>query len=559
MAFDSGSDGMVIFTNNSEDMFNTENDFGLSSEPNFLLNQGTESKTVSTKNNSNLMSGIKLTMPDTQKVDFNPSSQTKQPRERIISNGSDSTIDMEPVKKKKSHSNNNSNNSNKILENDFPSAPPSPVMSDGDVHDLGINFDMDDILNPNKLIKTEITEDNISVISDNDPITQVGSSTYEPPPSPVFNSSQSQSQSQSKSNSGRPVRSNNQRPERRPERPQQTYKEPEQTEYTDYAPEPSKYESENDEKMDLLLKLTSLKTRNGIKLSRDYNMKSSIEDIRMEYRNQTNLINMESSIKNMKTGLITCASGLEWMNRKYDPLGFAISGGAKLDGWGGHVMENIMDFDSCFIRLHEKYNSVVQMEPELEFLYLIMFSAFSFHLQKVMFDTAIPQFSNVLRENPNLVSGIFDTVKEANRRSGNSGGDSGIGGLMSGLMGGMMGGGGGGSNKGGPQPANESGGSGGFGGGSGGVDIASLMSQLGMNGGSANSEFAKSMGQPPPRAQATREMQQPEMTEMYRKMTEHDKADDISVASNDSDIRSVGNAFISPRKGKGTGGNVIKL
>ena len=42
-------------------------------------------------------------------------------------------------------------------------------------------------------------------------------------------------------------------------------------------------------------------------------------------------------------------TGVEFLNKKFDPIG------AKLDGWSESVMDNITDYEEIFKQLHEKY------------------------------------------------------------------------------------------------------------------------------------------------------------------------------------------------------------
>ena len=210
------------------------------------------------------------------------------------------------------------------------------------------------------------------------------------------------------------------------------------------------------------------------------------------------------------------------MNRKFDPVG------AKLDGWGEDVMENIMDFDGVFERLHNKYSGSVQMEPEMELLFTLGTSAFMFHLQHSLFKTAMPELGGVLRENPNLVQSLFGAVKEAAKRGGQS-----------------------------PMASNDSTSNMK----SPGLDFGALLGQMGI-GSEGLAGFAKSMGQPPPSAQFTRESKEPPVNELFRKMMSASEQDDnISITSHDSGLseRSIGHAIISPVKRKGGTTNVIKL
>jgi hypothetical protein len=180
--------------------------------------------------------------------------------------------------------------------------------------------------------------------------------------------------------------------------------------YADPIPETTVYYTESEEKADILAKLQNLE-RKGIKLSKDYGFKSSIDELRMELRRQTDIIESNASVNFMRQGLILCVTGIEYFNRRFNPVG------ANLTGWGESVIENIMDFDGIFERLHTKYAGSAHMEPEMELLFALAGSAFMFHLTNTLFKSAGPQIGNVLKENPNLMQNIFGAVQEAARRS----------------------------------------------------------------------------------------------------------------------------------------------
>jgi hypothetical protein len=304
-----------------------------------------------------------------------------------------------------------------------------------------------------------------------------------------------------------------------------------------------KYINEDDEKMDLLLKLKSLEERGKITLSKHYNIKSSIDEIRMEYRNQTSILEAQASINFMRKGLIFCTSGLEYMNRRFDPVG------AKLDGWGESIMENIMDYDGIFERLHEKYKGSMQMEPEMELLFALGGSAFQYHLSQTFFKSAIPQLGQVLRENPAVIQGFMNVAQEAARR--NQGGQMHMGMQVPVQVPGVM-------------PANEVGvGVGPMGGmQSPNIDFGTLLGQVGITTG-VLSDFAKTMGNPPPPPQATRDYREPPVNDLYRQMVQQqqDQSDVLSVASETSIGRNGTKAVITPipTTRRGGGGNVIKL
>jgi hypothetical protein len=204
-------------------------------------------------------------------------------------------------------------------------------------------------------------------------------------------------------------------------------------------------------------------------------------------------------------------------------------------------MENIMDYDGIFERLHEKYSGSVKMEPEMELLFALGGSAFMFHLSHTLFKTAMPQFGNVMRENPDMMQGMMKVVQEASKRSANApmASNSSMG--DNNQTGGQM------------QTPN--------------LDFGAILGQMGI-GGDQMAGFAKSFANGPPPPVATKDIQEPSVTDIYRKMAEsgqlnNQQSDDmLSMSSVDSE-RSIGSggrkAVISPNTSRRGGGNVIKL
>ena len=552
--FDIGPSGdLAIFTNNAQDIFNTDGDLG----PNFLLEQGPDRGIAEIGQTENLVGGVTVDIPNEAPIDFGrivgggkkPSSKTATRVEKMESNASDATVEAEPVKKRPSKTGKVVKPSRvKSVSSDYSEdsgeLPPFPKVSRESSAEPTTDipsFGFDDLLD-NRKLKPVSESQNISAEiaslsgESQSTIRAPEQEEYSPPPSP---------------GGSEPAAS----PAPRPRREREVRREPAEEVQ---AQEPSKYINEEDEKRDLLLKLQALERRKGIQISKKYTLKSDIEEIRMEYRAQNSRLEAEASIKFMRKGLIFCTSGIEYMNRRFDPVG------AKLDGWGENVMENVMDFDGIFERLHDKYSGSVEMEPEMELMFALGGSAFMFHLSNTLFKNASPQFGQVLRENPDVLNGILGVAKEAARRNNNNGpmasndmGNVGGGGMGVGTM---------------PSP---------------GLDIGAMLGAMGINGAQGMSGLGQHMANAPPDPMATREFKEPPVNDLYRQMVEKAQQqgqnqadpkwgsghytnpnqyydDNLSVGSAES-TRSIGQgprgATISPLppSKRGGGGNVIKL
>jgi hypothetical protein len=196
------------------------------------------------------------------------------------------------------------------------------------------------------------------------------------------------------------------------------------------------------EKIDLIYKFKRLENQ-GVRTTMNYNMNSSLDDMRNEYVKLKKQREAENSIKFQRKMLMACITGVEFLNGKFDP--FAI----KLDGWSESMNEGINDYDEIFEELHEKYGGRADVAPEIKLMLMVGGSAFMFHLTNTMFKTSLPGMDDILKQNPELMQqfakAAVNTPKsqpDGGMPTGGMGGMGGMGGLMSGLMGGMMGGGG---------------------------------------------------------------------------------------------------------------------
>lgn len=136
------------------------------------------------------------------------------------------------------------------------------------------------------------------------------------------------------------------------------------------------------EKQEILLKLVALEKR-GVSLTKKYSMSSKLSDLKFELDLHKNNAEIDASVKFQQKVLMAAVTGLELANKTFDPLG------AKLDGWSESVMDNLDDYESVFIKLHEKYKSRADLPPELQLLVTLAGSAFMFHVTKTMFTSAI--------------------------------------------------------------------------------------------------------------------------------------------------------------------------
>tara|TARA_B110001450_G_scaffold125345_1_gene117970 strand:- start:8457 stop:9602 length:1146 start_codon:yes stop_codon:yes gene_type:complete len=155
------------------------------------------------------------------------------------------------------------------------------------------------------------------------------------------------------------------------------------SDYSDSSSVSNKKKDPKQEKQEILLKLVALEKR-GIELTKKYSMSSKLSDLKFELELHKNNVETEMSVKFQQKILLAAVTGLEFANKKFDPIG------AKLDGWSESIMDNLDDFESVFERLHEKYKTRAELPPELQLLVTLVGSAVMFHITKSMFSSALP-------------------------------------------------------------------------------------------------------------------------------------------------------------------------
>ena len=100
-------------------------------------------------------------------------------------------------------------------------------------------------------------------------------------------------------------------------------------------------------KIELLRKLSELKQK-GYKLSKEYDFTSSLEDMEYEYDLLKSFANKRNGIKLYKNILLNVCSVTEFLNDKYDPFNF------QLTGWSEHMSVEVDSYDDVLEELYEK-------------------------------------------------------------------------------------------------------------------------------------------------------------------------------------------------------------
>ncbi len=159
-------------------------------------------------------------------------------------------------------------------------------------------------------------------------------------------------------------------------------------------------------KQELLIKLIALEKK-GVTLTKSYSLKNSLEEIEFEYNTQKKEAEIRASVHFQEKMLMAAVTGLEFLNKKFDPIN------AKLDGWSESVMDNIVDYEEIFKELHEKYQQKSTMPPELRLLVTLAGSGFMFHLTNSLFKSNMPGIGDVLNSNPDIMKNIMGAMGKA--------------------------------------------------------------------------------------------------------------------------------------------------
>jgi len=161
-------------------------------------------------------------------------------------------------------------------------------------------------------------------------------------------------------------------------------------------------------KQDLLIRIQALEKK-GYEFTKKFTMTSDYSEMEFEYEKVKKFIETQGAIKFSRRCLMACVTGIEFLNKKFDPFS------VQLDGWSENVMENVDDYDNVFERLHEKYAGRAEIAPEIELLLTLGGSAFMFHLTNSLLKTPSfeSQFEQSIPQGPgNFMTSMLGTLSK---------------------------------------------------------------------------------------------------------------------------------------------------
>ena len=165
------------------------------------------------------------------------------------------------------------------------------------------------------------------------------------------------------------------------------------------APKPQLTEAEiMAEKFKYLRYLEALAKKPGITVSKKYDMKSSLDEMKAEYELIKAECEKKQSMAFQAKMLMAAVTGLEFLNSKFDPFD------VKLDGWGDSINENMTEYEDVFAELHEKYKSKASVAPEIKLMFLLAGSATMVHMTNTMFQPQLPGMDDLMQHNPELAN-----------------------------------------------------------------------------------------------------------------------------------------------------------
>ncbi len=193
----------------------------------------------------------------------------------------------------------------------------------------------------------------------------------------------------------------------------ETFDRPEERPYERSPPPPSasfggvptsSFRSLEEEKQHFLYKIQRLQNRFP---GRKVGIETPLDELKYEYDRLIRQSELSASVKFQRRALMATVSGIEYLNKSFNPLGL------HLDGWSEQVMDSLEDFDQSFEQLHDKYQGSAEVSPEWNIMITLLGSGFMFHLSNSLFKSVLPNVNDVAKNNPDLMSQIANAMGSA--------------------------------------------------------------------------------------------------------------------------------------------------
>lgn len=167
----------------------------------------------------------------------------------------------------------------------------------------------------------------------------------------------------------------------RPELPPEVRPEmPSERRIPDDAPEQVDSERQrmrDDEKRTVLLDLQRMETQQGVRLTKEWSMNDSLEDMTLELRKIVLNQDERSNINMMRDGLRMMVTGIEMVSNRFGIL--------DLEGWSSEVCQDLSRHDASLGRIYRKYwRRSTSNSPETDIAFAVLGSAGLHHMKRTM-------------------------------------------------------------------------------------------------------------------------------------------------------------------------------
>ena len=137
---------------------------------------------------------------------------------------------------------------------------------------------------------------------------------------------------------------------------------------------PLSADEERKRKFELLYKIKAL-AKKGIPQPIPVDMTTCLDNIELAYDEMYESYKRQNSVKLQGKMLVMAATFVEFMNARFDPFDF------RLSGWSESVYEGVssQEYDEVLEELYEKYKSNTKMAPEVKLMMMLGGSAFMHH------------------------------------------------------------------------------------------------------------------------------------------------------------------------------------
>ena len=164
------------------------------------------------------------------------------------------------------------------------------------------------------------------------------------------------------------------------------------------------FRSIDEEKQHYVYRIQRLQSRIP---GRRVSMETPLDELKYEYDRLKRQQELNSSVKFQRRMLMAAVTGVEFLNKQFNPLGL------HLDGWSETVMDGLEDYDPTFEQLHERYSGTAEVSPEWNLMIMLLGSGFMYHLSNTLFRSVLPNVNDIARQNPDLMQNIANAMSSA--------------------------------------------------------------------------------------------------------------------------------------------------